>query len=35
MALDSYSTKQREKLEEQFKKSSGDEDPFTGKIDIS
>ncbi len=35
MALDSYSTKQREKLDEQFRKSGGDEDTFNNKIDIS
>ena len=35
MALDSYTTKQRQKLEEQFRKSGGDEDTFDNKIDIS
>lgn len=36
MALDSYTSKQRQKLEDQFKQSSGDDNnPFDGKIDIS
>jgi hypothetical protein len=35
MALNSYSAKQREKLQEQFRKSGGDEDTFDNKIDIS
>jgi hypothetical protein len=35
MALNSYTTKQRHRLEEQFRKSGGDEESFTDKIDIS
>jgi hypothetical protein len=35
MALNSYTSKQREKLDEQFRKSAGDADPFNDKIDIS
>ena len=36
MALNSYTTKQRQKLEEQFHKSAGDDDrTFDDKIDIS
>lgn len=35
MALASYTAKQREKIDEQFKKSSGDTDTFNDKIDIS
>jgi hypothetical protein len=36
MALDSYTTKQRQKLDEQFRKSAGDDNStFDNKIDIS
>jgi hypothetical protein len=35
MTLNSYTTKQRQKLDEQFRKSAGDEDKFNDKIDIS
>jgi hypothetical protein len=36
MALSSYTAKQREKLDEQFRKSAGDDkDTFDDKIDIS
>jgi len=35
MALDSYTIKQRQKLEEQFRKSGGDDNTFDNKIDIS
>lgn len=36
MALDSYTTKQQQKLEEQWKRSAGDDDQtFDDKIDIS
>jgi len=36
MALNSYTTKQRQKLDEQWKKSAGDDDKtFDDKIDIS
>lgn len=36
MALSSYTSKQRQKLEEQFRKSAGDDDrTFDDKIDIS
>ena len=36
MALDSYTAKQRQKLDEQWKRSAGDDDrTFDDKIDIS
>ena len=35
MAIDSYTSEQNKKLDEQFKKSSGDSDPFDNKINIS